>query len=165
LIVLLPTLLLERKSKWRYGLGVLALILASVMHVLLFLALAVAVAFIFFYPSFFRRRMGCMAVVSFCVAALLALNILSNNFATLRNYIRYTLDGQTPRAQIVVETFTRMPAEYPWMPIIGLGPGQFSSRAGLIGTGMFFGTPANPKPIPLLPQGMSEPFHNYVLDL
>ncbi|MEJ5203542.1 MAG: hypothetical protein WHV66_15070, partial [Anaerolineales bacterium] len=37
-------------------------------------------------------------------------------------------------------------------------------RAGLIGTGMYFGGPENPKPIPLLPQGMSTPFEEYVLD-
>jgi len=58
-----------------------------------------------------------------------------------------------------------MLSEYPWLPIVGIGTGQFSSRAGLIGTGMYFGSPANPRSIPLLPEGMSEPFRLFVFDL
>ena len=45
-----------------------------------------------------------------------------------------TVSVQTPRSKITMEAFADLPAEYPAMPLIGLGPGQFSSRAALIGT-------------------------------
>jgi hypothetical protein len=54
-----------------------------------------------------------------------------------------------------------IPIEYPMMPIVGLGPGQFSSRAALIGTGMYFGGD-NPRQIPFLPQGSSRVFQDYL---
>jgi hypothetical protein len=165
LIILLPSLITEGKGKYTYIIGMVALILASVMHALLFLAVAFAIAFVIYYPTIFRRQGGCIMLVGFLIAAVLASNILSNNFAILENYIQHTLSGRTARAQVIIRAYSSMPQDYPWMPFIGLGPGQFSSRAGLIGTGMYFGSPLNPQPLPLLPEGMSTPFRTHVLDL
>jgi hypothetical protein len=58
-----------------------------------------------------------------------------------------------------------MPAKFPLMPFIGLGPGQFSSRAALMGTGLYFGGVFNSHPLPLLPQAASGALQDYLLDL
>jgi hypothetical protein len=75
------------------------------------------------------------------------------------------LSGESLRSQAIERVFTDMPDEYPLQPIVGLGPGQFSSRAGLIGTGLYFGGPVYARPLPFLPQGMSRAFEDYTLDL
>jgi hypothetical protein len=165
LILLFPSLLSEGKGKLAYSIGLLSLILASVVHILLMFAVAILLAFIFYYPTLLKSRRGCITIVAFGVAAFLSFNLLSSNFSTLTNFIQYTLDGKTPRAQIIVRSFTEIPAEYPLMPLIGFGPGQFSSRAALITTGMYFGTPATPTPVPIIPEGMSKPFEKHLLDL
>lgn len=165
LVFLLPSLVLERKGLVPVVLGTVSLIMASVVHVLLLLGISLVLAFIIYSPSFFRQKRGIITTVGFVTMVLLASNLLSHNFSTARNFARYTLDGRTPRAQVILRAVDEMPGAYPWMPIIGLGPGQFSSRAGLIGTGLYFGTPLNPTPIPLLPTDMSIPFEKYVSDL
>ena len=165
LLLLLPSLLQERKGKIAVAVGALSLVLASVLHALLFLAAALAVAVAIVYPTLLFNRRGIMLLAGFALAAALALTVLSDNFRTIRNFVQYTVEGETPRAQVVLRVFDEMPGEYPWMTITGLGPGQFGSRAGLIGTEMYFGTPANPLDLPLMPAGMSEPFEKYVLDL
>lgn len=164
LLCLFPSFVQERKGKLPVLLGSIALILASVLHVLLLLAISVAVAFVLYYPGFFKRKAGLFSLFGLSVLALLAVVLLSNNFATVNSFARQTIAGETPRSQTVSRVVTEATVQYPWLSLIGIGPGQFSSRAGLIGTGMYFGGPENPKPIPLLPQGMSTPFEEYVLD-
>jgi hypothetical protein len=41
------------------------------------------------------------------------------------------------KLRIVVITFRQVPETHPWAPIIGVGPGQFNSRAGLIASGLY----------------------------
>jgi hypothetical protein len=45
---------------------------------------------------------------------------------------------------------TELPGEQPLQPFVGLGPGQFSSRASLIATGLYLGGPDHPQTVPLL---------------
>ena len=60
-----------------------------------------------------------------------------------------------------MEALYEIPVAYPIMPLVGLGPGQFSSRAALIGTGTYFGG-KDPKQIPFLPRGSSREFQEYL---
>ncbi len=155
----------DGKGKVAFAVGSVSLIMASVLHVLLFLAAALVIALLVYYPTLFRRKAGCLILVSLVILSGLAVSLLRGNFRTMGGFIKLTFSGQTPRSQVVARAFTTMLADYPWMPGIGLGPGQFSSRAGLIGTGKYFGTPANPTPIPLLPRDASVPFKEHVEDL
>ncbi len=155
----------ENKGWWIWGLGLLVLIFASVLHVLLFLGIAILLSFLIYYPSLIKRGRGMVLIGGFVFAATVAYGFLPRNFATLRAFILHTIQAQTPRAQILRDVFTVMPREYPWMPFVGLGWGQFTSRAALIGTGLFFGSPADPRSIPFLPTGMSKPFQEYLFDL
>ena len=163
LLLSFPSLIKDRKGLLVLCIGLFSLILASVLHVLLFLSVAIAAAFVLCFPSFFLKKRGIYLLIGAIVSGLIAFTLLGNNFATVRSFAQYTVDGKTTRAQVVTDVFAKMPQTYFWMPVIGLGPGQFTSRASLIGTGLYFGGPGNPRPIPLLPQGMSRPFREYIL--
>ncbi len=165
LILLFPSLIAQRKGILAFGFGSLSLILASVLHVLLFLTVAVVIGFAFYAPRFFLHKRGCVTLIAAAGLGVLAVNLLSSNFGTLGIFARYTLEGRTIRAQVVTDAFTEIPREYIWQPFIGFGPGQFSSRASLIGTGLYFGSPEDPRIIPFLPQEMSQPFRETILDL
>lgn len=59
-----------------------------------------------------------------------------------------------------------MPAQYPYMPLVGVGPGQFSSRAALMNTGFYFGSPRAPKDFsPFLRNAVPEPMRDSLLPL
>lgn len=165
LLFLLPSLIIHKRGVATYFLGMLALTLASVMHVLLFFMIAIGLS-VFLYQPFlvFRKSVRWPSIFVLIGIGLIFL-LLRNNLSTVNGFIQATLNQQTPRTEVLRRVSTELPEEYPLMPLIGLGPGQFSSRASLIGTGMFFGTPFNPRPLPFLPQGMSEPFQKHILDL
>lgn len=165
LIVLLPSLLTQKKGRLAFAIGIVSLIMASTMHVIMLMIISLVFSVFFYYPGYLRKKGGVLVICGLLLVIILIIIMLSGNISTVRNFLRFTIDGRTPRSQIVVRVFGEMIEEYPWMPFLGLGPGQFTSRAGLIGTGRYFGTPANPRPIPLLPHGMSEPFQKYALDL
>ena len=165
LLYLFPFVLIYRKDRFIFAIGLVSLILASVLHVLLFFAVAAVLAFIFYAPKILLYRRTHFFVATMLLISAISIYVLQHNVSTISSFVKTTLNGNTPRAQIVLRTMSDMPVEYPLMPVIGLGPGQFSSRAGLIGTGMYFGSPNNPKPLPLLSPSMSKPFHDYLLDL
>ena len=165
LLAILPDLMLRRKGYVPVLLGVISLILASVLHVLLMLAVAGLLAVFIFWPVSFRRRMTYLVGIGLVFALILASFALRKNFRTVDGFARQLLRGESYRSIAVQRAVVEMPREYPLLPIMGLGPGQFSSRAGLIGTGLYFGGPNNPRPLPLLPTGMSQAFEENILDL
>ena len=165
LIAMLYRIFVQKTGHTVYLLGIIAFILASVLHVALFLFVAFAISIILFFPEFFRRKSGCLLVIFLTLSVLFAFFVLRSNFRTLSNFIRATVQLETPRALVVNRVLYEMPEEYPFMPLVGIGPGQFSSRAGLIGTGLYLGGTDNPVSLPLLPTGMSKPFETYVYDL
>jgi hypothetical protein len=165
LIALLPDLLLKRKGQIAVILGGISLILASVVHVLFMVSVAGFLNVVFFWPISFRRRMTYLVGGSLIVVVIIASFALRNNFGTADYFARQLLSGESFRSQAVQRAVIEMPQDYPLLPLIGLGPGQFSSRAGLIGTGLYFGTPNNPKPLPLMPKGMTQAFRDNTLDL
>lgn len=165
LTALLPDLILRRKGTIAVILGGLSLIMASVLHVLIMLAAAAFLSILFFWPISFRRRMTYLIGAGLTVAVILAFFALRRNFSTADGFARQLLSGESYRSIAIQRAVTEMPHDYPLLPLVGLGPGQFSSRAGLIGTGLYFGGPKNPRPLPLLPKGMSQAFEENTLDL
>lgn len=165
LVALLPDLILKRKGYVAITLGGLALILASVLHVLMMLAAAGIIAIIFFWPISLRRRMTYPLLGGLMVATVLAFFALRGNFGTANAFARQLISGESFRSKAISRAVLEMPEDYPLLPLVGLGPGQFSSRAGLIGTGLYFGGPVYARPLPFVPQGMSEAFEKNTLDL
>ena len=165
LIAILPDLILRRKGFVAITLGSIALILASVMHVLIILAVAGIIAILLYWPISLRRRMTYLLMIGLIVAVALSFFALRRNFGIANSFARRLISGDSYRTQAVKRTVVDLPNDYPLVPIVGLGPGQFSSRAGLIGTGLYFGGPLNSRPLPFVPQGMSQAFEDYTLDL
>lgn len=165
LVALFPDLILRRKGIIAVLLGGLSLILASVLHVLLMLAAAAAIAILIYWPISLRRRMTYVAGAGLVVALVMAFIALRGNFGTANAFTRQLLTGDSYRTKAVRRAVVEMPDDYPLFPLVGLGPGQFSSRAGLIGTGLYFGGPVYPRPLPFVPQGMSKALEENTLDL
>jgi len=165
LLVMLLLGLTTKRGATPLVLGGLALVLASVVHVLLFFALSLAVAFLVFRPPLPKRALSVVLIVGAVAAPLLAVTVLQRNFRNLPKFAVGMYQGEYPRAEAMVRVATRLVPESPEISVVGLGPGQFTSRASLIGTGYYFGGIFSPRPLPLLPTGMSEEFRRYMLDL
>lgn len=165
LLFLFPSTVVERKHRGVYLLGLVALILASVVHVILFTVIAVVLAVILYRPTILKQKSVLMPMLYIGFVVVVSFVLLRQNLTTVKGFAQATLNQQTPRTEVLRRVLTEMPEDYPYMPFIGLGPGQFSSLAGLIGTGQYFGTPRDPQPLPLLPQSMSQPFQINVMDL
>jgi len=108
LLFLFPSLIREGRGRVAFIVGTLALILASVVHVLLMLFLAISVAFTIYFSSFFLRKQGLIVLVGLLAAAITALYLLNHNFSTASGFIIQTLEGRTPRSQVIQRTFTTM---------------------------------------------------------
>ncbi len=165
LVLMIPATVYQRKWRIQFALGILALVLASVVHVLFLLAVAIGLAVVFYYPKLLLSRRGFSVLSLVAVAIVMTAVVIDTGGQRLQRLTELTLDLSTPRALVLQRVAQDLPKDYPYAPLIGLGPGQFSSRAGLIATGMFFGGPENPRTLPLLRPGMSEVFEQYVLDL
>lgn len=156
-------------KKLRLFVGFLSIILASVIHVLL-LAFASAVFFyILIRPRFalidkakatisakLRRtsvKASMVVFVSFIIVA--PIYFLSHNVGLIESFATKTFLAQTPKAKITIDAFDKIPNRYPSFPIVGFGPGQFTSRASLIGSGVYLGGVDNPTPPPLLQSKMN----------
>jgi hypothetical protein len=94
------------------------------------------------------------------------LALLPGNLATFADIINQFLEGHSPRRTIVDRVIYDMPENYPYMPLVGVGPGQFSSRAALMNTGFYFGSPLAPKDFsPVLRNAVPEPMRESLLPL
>jgi hypothetical protein len=165
LIGLFTFFVLEKKGFFPFALGCVALILASVVHVLVFLFIAILLTLIVFRPVLLKSTAS-LAVISFLLifVPVLSFFVLYSNVQSLSGIYEGTARGDSPRFQITERTFSTIPTQFPLMPFVGLGPGQFSSRAALIGTGLYFGGPNDPSPLPI-PKGMSQALETNLLDL
>jgi hypothetical protein len=164
LLFLLPRALRGR-SIFHLILGSIALILSSVMHVLLFMFSGLVITLLLYQPYLRRKKAALVGAVILIVLPIIAYLTLTVNFGTTTGFARQLLAGEVPRSQAVKRAFTDMLENYPYIPWIGLGPGQFSSRAGLIGTGLYFGGLQNPRPIPFFPHQISDPQNAFLMDL
>ena len=164
LIALFPRAAARKRELLFLLSAVVVLILASVVHVLIFLAAALGAAYLLYRPRVGRWPVAIGAALGMFTIGWLAWSLLRTNLGHLPVFAQLMLAGEYPRAVVVERVVTEAPREYPFMPLVGLGAGQFGSRAGLIATGMYFGGPLNPRPLPLVPTGMSEPFRTYALD-
>jgi hypothetical protein len=154
-------------NKWRIVvllMGTLSLILSSVVHILGMLVAGLLVAWLLMLPKK-KLLTSVVALASIAILAALVYNILNRNVAGLPRFAASFLD-ETPRGRLIQRLFVAMPEEYPLMPVIGLGPGQFCSRAGLIAGGVFFGGPRDrTRSIPLIDPELTDPLNRYHLDL
>lgn len=158
-----PHAINQRKGEWVIFLGLLSVLLGSVVHVFISFLLAVVLIYIFYRRYFFKTNKIFLWVV-FLICSIISLTaiIQPKNFGLISYYFNKITSNESPKTFVTVNSLTQLPHDCPWVSFIGLGPGQYSSRAGLIGTGKYFGGFSNPQKIPFLTNNSSKAFNKYV---
>lgn len=166
LLALIPHIFLKRRSVfWPVALGTIAFILASVVHMILFVGVGLVFALAWFRAPLPRRIRKVQLISALSLGLLLAMTALADNLRNIGYQASLFAGQDLPKAVMVYRALYEMPHEYPAMPFVGLGPGQFSSRASLISTGLYFGGLEDPKSIPLISGHFSPALSDYLLDL
>jgi hypothetical protein len=70
-----------------------------------------------------------------------------------------------PRAYLLSRVITELPEDRPLQPYVGVGPGQFCSRASLIMSGQYLGGPDQPKALPMVAPQTTPLAYDYCISL
>lgn len=140
-----------RPPRWRialYTLGLLAWVLASVMHTILFFMSAMLLTFVVSLRLTIRMRRRYRSMLLVFLGAItfivvLVPLVLPTNVANIPMFLTNTLDispnADSEKARAIYNTLALLPTTVPYQPLIGLGPGHYSSRASLIRSGEYLG--------------------------
>lgn len=160
----------RERGNWLIATGLLAIILASVVHALVFLVLATLFSFILIKPNLkdlviktIRSKIVFTIATIFFVFA--TVYFIGDNFKNIPNFYNLIINEKMPRSIIASNVLTDIPRDIPSSRWIGLGPGQFSSRASLIGSGTFIGGYNDAKSITLLQPRASSSVKQYLIPL
>jgi hypothetical protein len=153
-----------RHSPYPLIVGVLSVILASVVHIIFFIVFsALIITFINLVRLLRNPKTLLILLISVIFTIGIASYFIGGNLATVSQYAAER--EEFPKSIITNEVLYVIPKEYPAMPYIGLGPGQFSSRASLIGSGRYFGNFFKPTPVPLITPKKSAPMEKFVIPI
>jgi len=163
LIFYVPYAISNKRNLWVCFIGVVAILLASVWHLLIAIVLAMAIIFFFFKRTYivYSKKFVLAGLFSLCIFSLTII-IQPKNFSLISHYYSKIQNFESPKAIVAHSSLTQLPKEYPFVFIVGLGPGQYESRAGLIGTGKYFGDFSNPTKLPVLVARSSKAFDQYI---
>lgn len=156
----IPSITYNKSNILPTFLGFITITLASVLHLTASWLAALIFVYIFFNPNIFNKYFLFILIVTLS-SILIVYYTQPSNFSLIERYAIEYFSGESLKIIATYEALVEMPNEYPLMHYFGVGPGQFSSKAGLIGTGQYFGEFYNPTEIPLLPQKISDPFQKY----
>jgi hypothetical protein len=155
-----------KKIMWHYWalcLGMVTLLLTSVLHLILSFFVAFGISQ-FLCRRFRPKSILLIASVSlFLIAGLLLTQ--RTNFGLYRTYGELIVENRIPKVEMLNRVATEIAPEDVFFSLFGYGPGQFLSRAGLIGTGRYLGDPENPRQLPLIRSQMTEPVQRHMVDL
>lgn len=154
-----------------YGIVCFAWLIASVLHSILFFGAAVLVATLLIKKPRRNRQASrkllvlrnSILVLVLCLGILLPI-VLPSNFKTIPGFLSYNLDiredAYSEKSRATYATIFKLPQDLTLQPLIGVGPGQYSSRAALIRTGQYIQGSSVP-----LPQYTSNLTSKYILTL
>ncbi|HZV87932.1 MAG TPA: hypothetical protein VFF95_10315 [Candidatus Binatus sp.] len=166
LFALIPSFVSKKRSSYLpLCMGAIAFVLASVLHMILFAIAALGISLVIVRPPLPLKLSRLRLVCTAAIVPVLALAALPGNLQTLRYQVGLFVAGDLPKAASVYRAVYEMPHDYPEMPVFGLGPGQYSSRAALISTGYYFGGFEDPKSLPFLTPQITAPLSDYLWDL
>ena len=98
------------------------------------------------------------------VAGGFSATVLSKNFSLIVPFAKQFLALKSPKGVMVERVFGPMISEKPYIPIVGVGPGQFTSTGALIATGQYFGGPLHPQSLPFLRKHLTPIQRKYFYD-
>lgn len=163
LIGLFPIVAQSRRWRWRAIVGTIAFLLASVLHAIFFLAASLVVGYLFCRPKLKFITSKGFLVFALCAVLVMTYFLLGENILSVGPIMRQALVEQSPRAIVIADAVTTLPRAFPLMPLIGLGPGQFSSNAALLASGTYFG--GGDSSLPLIKPQSSRAFDDFLSDL
>ena len=126
-------------------LGTISIILGTVIHALLFFLISLITVKLFSIRGKIKKK---IIKVKYLIVVLLIIIMTVNvsqyampHIALIKFYTEYLIKDyeKFPKSDITIKAFTSIPKEEPYMVVMGLGPGQFSSRASLILSGYYIG--------------------------
>src|SRR3990170_201000 len=165
LIFCLPYVYNEKKGMLTYGIAFLAVILASVGHAFYSLILAVMLVLAYYEgKSVLLKPKRLMLIIAIPTVMVIAIAILDENvYKDSARQASLFLSGDTPKSKAIEIVFQKVSEEYSFMHFIGLGPGQYSSRAGIIASGHYGPLSDFFTKLPFFNLGMTEAFRENVL--
>jgi hypothetical protein len=150
--------------------GVIISLLASVVHVTLFILLAIIISVILYRPNFFRK--GIISKIIYPLIILLAVGPVSIQFMRLNknigNYYPVFLrliKSEYPKTLAVSNFYNNETKNNLLITYFGLGPGQYLSRASFISTGKYFGGPLSESQFKIPLTKMTKSFSKNLNDL
>lgn len=148
-----------------YFLGIFAFVLASVVHAILFLMMAsgIAIVLVIGRRMKIKRLISIIGIIS--TAIIISAILLPQNLRLIGPFVLQIIYGEAPKSASFSVAVWEMPKDYWYLPVFGLGPGQYASRAGLMSTGLYFGGLKNPRSLPLLPNQLTEGQEKYLMPL
>jgi hypothetical protein len=160
--------------------GIGGLVLSSVMHIIVFYVIAIFFSSLIYIIIRFRAKKKHLLQWAIAIVFTLFLTflLLEQNSMSLKNLASRSISNRAPVSvsssnmeiittprQIVLERIQGpMMEKYPYLPYFGLGPGQFSSTGALIATGLYFGSPVNPKHLPFLNTHLTPSQEEFFID-
>lgn len=163
LLFYVPFVISQKKGILVSCLGLLAVIFASVMHLFIVFIIAVILITLYMSRSLIKLNANKLIIAIFLVFAIaVTVSFQPRNVALIGHYFNNIQTDESPKTVATKKTLFELPEEYPWVYFTGLGPGQYASRAGLIGTGHYFGEFKNPKELPLVKPINAPALHTYV---
>lgn len=150
--------------------GVLSILLGSVIHQIMIFVVAILMT-VTYLPkpkaiSNLKTKLNSKIYIGLVIAAIPMVLFLGRNLSGLIAIPRdiFLKDG-IPKAIVTKHILIDVPQEYPHAPSFGLGLGQFSSRAGLIASGIYLGSPEAPKKLPIFGIKTNSIAQKYVFDV
>lgn len=142
--------------------GGVAFLLASVTHVLAFSMFAFLGA-VFLTPPVRSRFIQLILPILLMGGGILFMAIvMPKNLTLFAHLADQLLQAKVPRTEMLRQILGAIPNAEPISVLMGFGPGQFGSRASLMGTGLYFGSPISPLEIPIFPAGVNSVFQSEV---
>ncbi len=139
-------LLFAEKRRYAVALGFVTIILASVLHLIIyFTASVIATIFLSYFSLRKSTRETQQRIIPYLEKGLIFLMIfaggvmlaIGDNVEQIPGFVTKISEGNIAKAEITLSALYDIPQEEPLFPYIGLGPGQFSSRASLIASGFY----------------------------
>ena len=164
LLFLLPYVIVHRKGRWGFLVALTALMLALVVHAFIALLISAFVTVFLFreHLLFSQFKVFAIATASVLVLVLVLAAFMSSFVRNSLMYVQIYEGGDNPRSEAVAIALDQLPAAYPMVYFTGLGPGQYSSRAGLISSGYYFSGFEGPQAGEFFLNSMSVPFREFV---
>ncbi|WP_349565429.1 hypothetical protein [Ekhidna sp. MALMAid0563] len=153
--------------------GILSIILASVLHQIALFIVALLGALILLpnvrmgkiKTGVLKKRLLWSVVIMLIPITLFLGKNVSGISKIPRDIITNEGEDGIPKAIVTLNALFEVPKEESAAVWVGLGPGQFSSRAALIMSGLYFGGPENPRALPFIEPNMNPLADKYVFDV